>query len=177
MYFIAFGVLFTWYPWILGLTTIWGILTFDLLFLATFVVFVVVAFVIVRALEKRPNFGKAELDELRREDDILLQATAFSQAALWIYLNLLPNTEYITLFKWVIPSTAILFYSVRAYAKMKDNNKWRYGSMFILTLIIGISLYFVIRTSLQTQFTGFVRIDNVDVTFPLLGVNFSLILF
>ncbi len=36
------------------------------------------------------SFKKAEESELKLEDDILLQAIAFSQSALWIYLNVVP---------------------------------------------------------------------------------------
>ena len=74
--------------------------------------------------------------ELLREDDILLQATSFSQSALWIYLSLVPSSIFLDLMKWAVPSTAIAFYGVRAYAKLKESNVWRLRSVYLLTGII-----------------------------------------
>jgi hypothetical protein len=44
------------------------------------------------------------------------------------------------LLKWIIPLAAIICYGTRAYAKLKNNNKWRFYSILILSATIGVSL-------------------------------------
>jgi hypothetical protein len=89
---------------------------------------------------ERIETKKADERETKAEDDILLQATAFSQAALWIYLNLITSNWMVDIMKVLVPSLAILFYAFRGYAKLKDSNRWRYRSMFLLAAVVGISL-------------------------------------
>lgn len=62
-------------------------------------------------IAKRIRLRKATKEELRREDDFLLQATGFSQAGLFIYLNLVETNETITILKILIPFLATVFLS------------------------------------------------------------------
>lgn len=89
---------------------------------------------------RKRSFKKAEESEIKLEDDILLQATAFSQSALWIYINIAPANDFFSAMKWIVPSVAITFYAMRAYGKMKNSNFWRYRSVFALIITITSSI-------------------------------------
>ena len=112
---------------------------------------------------RRFSFQNADEAELKAEDDILLQATAFSQAVLWIYLGLMPPDFYVSVMKWFIPLAAIIFYSSRAYAKLKNSNFWRYYSMYALCVVAAFSLSLVIRVSIESPFENILLIDGVKV--------------
>ena len=91
---------------------------------------------------------KAHAEELRREDDVLLQATALSQSVFFVYLNLIPSSRFVEILKWTVPTVAISFYIIRAYAKIRDSGKHRYYSVLILVVImIEIVLYAIMQIS------------------------------
>ena len=79
---------------------------------------------------------KASTEELRREDDVLLQSTALSQSIFFIYLNLISSSRIIEILKWTVPIVTIFFYGMRAYSKVKDSAKYRYYSILVLVLIM-----------------------------------------
>ncbi len=98
-----------------------------------------------RKMRKRFSTNtKATTEELKREDDVLLQSTALSQSVFFIYLNLIPTSRLIDILKWTVPTVAILFYTIRAYAKVKDNARYRYYSVFVLVLILIETASFVL---------------------------------
>ena len=150
----------------LGFESPWSTFYFMLAFTLVFVVPMSVSAILLRFI-KRQQIKKAEEKELHREDDILLQATAFSQSALWIYLNLLPANLFVGVMKWIIPAIAITFYSMRAYAKLKESNKWRYRSIYALSYVVSASV-FVLVISLIGANWQLLMIENVSVTLPLL---------
>jgi len=153
VFFILFAILN-------GITTFNGILQVTAILLAVFVLEVVLVYVI----GNRFSFEKASERELRAEDDILLQATAFSQAALWIFLNLIPSDGITFFFKWLVPSVAILFYCLRAYGKLKDNNKYRYRSMLVFSFVIGFSIAVLTQVLIAPFWKGLLIIDGMDLT-------------
>jgi len=90
-----------------------------------------------RKMQKRFSTNtKATAEELKREDDVLLQSTALSQSVFFIYLNLIPTSRLIDVLKWTVPTVAILFYTIRAYAKVTDSAKYRYYSIIVLVMIL-----------------------------------------
>jgi hypothetical protein len=118
-------------------------------------------------LKKRFLFRQAEEEELKREDDILLQSTAFSQSILFIYLTLMEPTELILALKFFIPFFAFLFYTVRAYAKLKNSNQYRFLSMQVLGLVLGISIATLLlpfKASLNMVFQINGEISTIDFT-------------
>ena len=121
----------------------------------------------------RISFSQASNKELKIEDDIILQAIAFSQSALWIYLNILPATESINAMKGIVPTAAIVTYGIRAYAKLKNNNVWRYRSTYAVAVIVGISFYSFIWALLGPM-TGF-SIDGIDVTKTLISNQIAIV--
>jgi hypothetical protein len=153
-----------------GVNTINGVIlvigTLSLVFLGLVAVIYFIA--------NRISFKKASEKEIKAEDDILLQATAFSQAALWIYLNLIPENENIVFLKWFVPSVAILFYCLRAYGKLKDSNKHRIYSMAVFTLVVSFSIYTLVTVVLAPYWKGLFVIDGVDLTFELFANNIAM---
>lgn len=101
---------------------------------------------VLERIARRSHIKKAGKRELNREDDVLLQATGFSQSVLFIYLNLIPPSEIIDVFKFLIPFTAIIFYALRGYAKIKNSNKYRYYSIRVFVFIIANSLGAIVWT-------------------------------
>jgi len=94
---------------------------------------------VLRRIGKR--FGieiqKARDEELKREDDVLLQAVAFSQSVLFVYLSFFSDSDHLmNSLKIMIPTVAVIFYCIRAWAKIKDNSRWRYYSVYVLFLVI-----------------------------------------
>jgi hypothetical protein len=172
--FVVVLFLALWYSFSLGFDSLEARFYFILAYIAVFFVplFLVAT---IAMFVKRPPVKEAEDRELEKEDDILLQATAFSQSALWIYLNILPPNTYIDIMKWVVPSTAIIFYAVRAYAKMKASKIWRYRSIFALTFVVSASLFSLFMTVVETNFKNLIIIDGKGVTTTLLIPLFALV--
>lgn len=85
-------------------------------------------------------FQKADGTELEREDDFLLQTVGFSQSVLFIYLNLVQSNEIVDGLKCLVPIVASVFFFLRGYAKIKDNSRFRYHSIWVLVVVICLTL-------------------------------------
>lgn len=101
-------------------------------------------YAITAGIAKRFNerTHRASSEELRREDDVLLQAVAFSQSVFFIFLNLIPESDINLAFKVLVPIVAILFYALRAWGKIKNSAKYRYWSVWALFSIVITTLVF-----------------------------------
>jgi hypothetical protein len=75
--------------------------------------------------------------------------------------------------KWLVPPLAVMTYSMRAYGKLKNNNLWRYRSIYATMFVIVITISVFIGSLIGT-ITGFV-IDGVDVTKSLMSNPVSLL--
>jgi hypothetical protein len=128
------------FAWLSGVSTLNGITQAISIVAPSILAFALVAAWLIEA----NGFSKAEEKELKAEDDILLQGTAFSQAALWIYLNIVPDSAVTAAMKVLVPSGALLFYSMRAYAKLKDSSLWRYRSLYVLSFVVVLSIVAVV---------------------------------
>lgn len=159
---------------LMGIKTILGIFQFCVLFFLILSISIIVIDCILKWCERHISIKKADEDELEREDDILLQATGFSQSILFIYLTLLPRNEIIEFLKVLVASTAFVFYIIRASAKLKKNNTLRYYSLYSLVLIISISFTSLIMTIIEYDMPNIISIDNISVTRPILGPFFML---
>lgn len=98
---------------------------------------------------------KADSKEISREDDVLLEAVAFSQSVLFVLLSLMQSEDRIRealLYGTVL--TTLAFYTLRAWAKIKDSPKYRYYSMIAFAFLSGnmvtsvLKLYFNIPDEL-----------------------------
>jgi hypothetical protein len=118
-----------------------------LLYAGVFGLITLILFFLETSISKRgKKVVQALSDELNKEDDVLLQATAFSQSLLLFLVNLtLTNVnEKLFLSVWIGLSLAS-FYITRAYAKIKGSPKYRYYSAYLLGLImtntVGVALF------------------------------------
>lgn len=103
---------------------------------------------------------KASSKEVQREDDVLLECMGFLQAAIFVYLSLYPrNSLFVNTLKWSTPLFAVVFYIIRAYAKINDSNKHRYYSIYILCLLVLFDLM-----SFANQYSALFYIFGRDVT-------------
>lgn len=100
---------------------------------------------------------EAKPEELQREDDVLLQAVAFSQSLLFVLLSL-TSSEQRQLLIYAIAIVTITFYTLRAWAKIKDSSKYRYYSMIAFafvssnTVISILDFYFnILRESILSS--------------------------
>jgi len=92
---------------------------------------------LLRRFHFKPS-GPASDDELLREDEVLMEATAFLQGIIFIYLNLVPGVTnyFVTTLKWSVPTFGVLFYICRAYARIKQSGRFRYYSIWIFLYMI-----------------------------------------
>jgi len=73
-------------------------------------------------------------------------------------------------FKVLVPSAAILFYGIRAYGKLKDNNKYRHRSIFILSFVISCSVLVLMMTILLPLWKDVLLIDGKDILLELVSI-------
>ncbi|MBN1357566.1 hypothetical protein JW988_02245 [Candidatus Bathyarchaeota archaeon] len=96
---------------------------------------------------------KAKADELRREDDVLLQSVTFSAAIVFFYVNFLVEdylpklalSIFIVLF-------ASVFYALRAWGKIKESPKYRHLSILFLAALLGAYFASFVMTAMQFSF-------------------------
>jgi hypothetical protein len=164
--FILLVVVFIYSAMSRGITTLNGLLQNLLILFAAVGISIFVTLMVF----KRFSFKKASERELKAEDDILLQATAFSQATILIILNLIPSNDNTNLFKWLVPVAAITFYGLRAWAKLKNSNKYRYRSMLVFAVVVSFSISVIFLVFLAPFWSGLLVIDGVDNSLELVRI-------
>ena len=111
---------------------------FNWFFAASLIFLEAVSFpILLLRKDKRHPFSTASDDEIRREDDVLLQGAAFSSAILFFYVNTLPE-EFKALkvpFSLLIVFSIVPFYCFRAYAKIKGSPEYRILSSFVFVYL------------------------------------------
>jgi hypothetical protein len=91
-------------------------------------------------IAKRYNITikKAGKQELRREDDILLQSVPFLSAIVFFYVNfLIEDLRFKTVLSLFIVVSAICFYLLRVWGKLKESPRHRFFSMILLAILLG----------------------------------------
>jgi len=84
-------------------------------------------------MERRYPIAEADAEEIKREDDVLLQGTPFVSAILLFYLNIMvADTNSKIILANAIVFLTVSFYAVRAYAKIKSSPIYRLISAFLL---------------------------------------------
>jgi len=101
----------------------------------------------------RLRVTKADDAEIKREDDVLLQAVGFSQSVLLIMVNFF-LVEQSVLFSILIITSSVGFYSLRAWAKIKNSQVFRYFSMFFLAMATSNTLIFPFLSSFMSLDLG-----------------------
>jgi hypothetical protein len=95
------------------------------------------------------KIAKATQEELNREDDILLQATAFSHAVLVILLSQLSSERLKGAILYLVVVVGVTFYALRAWAKIKNSQKYRYYSMIIFAFLTANAVLSLLKLSLN----------------------------
>jgi len=100
-------------------------------------------------MELGDRIKKADADEIKREDDVLLEAVAFSQSVLFVLLSVMQSEDKLReALLYGTVTTTLAFYTLRAWAKIKDSPKYRYYSMIAFSFLSGntitsaLKLYF-----------------------------------
>jgi len=126
---------------------------------------------LLRRLHFEPS-GPASDDELLREDEVLMEATAFLQGIIFIYLNLVPSAtgSFVTSLKWSVPTFGVLFYICRAYARIKQSGRFRYYSIWIFLYMIFFDI-----SAFTYSYSPHFYIAGVDIMYTLLSATAVLI--
>jgi hypothetical protein len=108
--------------------------------------------------------AKAGTEEIKREDDVLLQGTPFISAILLFYLNtLVSDTNNKIILANAIVYLTLIFFVLRGFAKIKSNPTSRFFSALFLVWL-GSSFGFVFLVSY------FPSIFPYILELPLLGI-------
>jgi len=161
LYLVLIGVV------VFCLVGFWLVVFQYLLEMAFIVLMIIFGSIIGRKLSGK--FIKATPDELQREDDVLLQATAFSQSVLVILLSQLSDEKLRGHVLYFIVLVAITFYGLRAWAKIKDSQKYRYYSMIMFAFVTVNSVLSLLKLSLNLP-----DVYIIDSSYVYLGIAISL---
>lgn len=124
---------------------------------------------VAKKLKMHEKFANVTIDELRREDEILLQGTGILQALILFYVNLVQKIAESYILNALIIFSGIIFYVIRAHAKLKDSNKSRYNSILVLFVLAYIDLIIIMLIlNIDTQITYLV--DTIGIFIASLGI-------
>jgi len=105
----------------------------------------ILCLLLIPKIENKFHFVKALPEEIKREDDVLLQGIPFISAILFFYLNILFSNSGI---KLILGLTIVLatgtFYVSRALAKIKCNAQYRFESIYFLIFLVTGVIYEII---------------------------------
>lgn len=137
-------------------------ITFQILqFFLTFIVSISIMIVgLIIATRLSAKVTKATLEELQREDDVLLQAVGFSQSVLFIVLSLMPSEDKLQ-WSFLIAIVTITFYALRAWAKIKNSPKYRYYSMIAFAFVSSNSVTSVLKLSFDIPNESIVSMSTI----------------
>ncbi len=95
-------------------------------------------------IQKYHPFVRASDEEIKREDDVLLQGATFSSAILFFYVNILFPVSVKLAFSLIIVFLTGSFYCFRAYAKIKDSPEYRVISSAIFLYLAGTYVFMLL---------------------------------
>jgi hypothetical protein len=130
--FLIFSVL-----WFLAINGMWHQIFGGVIWIGVIFGVGVIAIIVRVRLDERfvEKIRKLDADEQKREDEVLLQAVAFSQSVSFFMTTLLLDGSPRLIIGAMTASFAVVFYIVRAWAKVKDSPLHRYISMLILSFV------------------------------------------
>lgn len=134
------------------------------------------AMLIARIIMSRMSpWNKADLDELKREDSVLIGGVGFIQATIIIFLSEMFKSLVVSLIiKGNIVLFTVLFYIFRAYGHIKDNSRWRWRSIQVLMIAICFEIPLIIWVFLygymDIQIQGIEVAQYVGLSIFLFGV-------
>lgn len=148
------------------------------LFITGFIVTIFLGYLVsVTSIRTAKSLGErtkqASPEELKREDDVLLQAVALSQSVFFIYLNLIESSIFVIAFKIIVPIFAVFFYILRGWAKIRNSSRHRYWSIWAL-IFIALNTVLWSMFALITLIMGF---ENMEIWRYLIPSLYSSIVF
>jgi len=110
------------------------LIVFGLILLSPILLTSVITSLIFKWSKYKAKLKKADEEELKREDDVLLFGIGFLQSTYFLILTrfLQSDPEYLRQISFSIFLTTVTFYLLRGKAKISNDSKWRYRSMFIV---------------------------------------------
>jgi hypothetical protein len=142
--------------------------------------------IIVFEIAKKFQFSKASSQEIKREDDVLLQGAPFISAILFFYLNVLFSVTALKIaLGLAIVSCTSIFYVARAIAKIKCNKKFRFYSMYSLIFLSTSFIYEIVLIAFPFLFPSFLTMSVlIDISvilvlaiFPIFSIVFATVYF
>jgi len=119
---------------------------------------------------------KADEEEVKREDDVLLEAVGFSQSVLLVLVNIFLGHQSLILSILIVIS-GVGFYSLRGCAKIKNSQILRYVSMYFLALAISnsliIPLFFTFPSNTSQIFITFIYLGTASAFTSFVGFVFT----
>lgn len=132
---------------------------------------------VAKHLRMEERFRTVTLEELRREDDVLLAGIGPFQATLLFIVNLFRDIKGIQIINALVILSVVVFYLIRASAKLKDNNRLRFSSIVILGTLAVIDLVIIMQVfSFDFQilyFSSIALIFLVSLIFASLKSRYS----
>lgn len=104
----------------------------------------VFGYLLLKLSRQMERIKPPDSNELQREDDVFLQGIAFSQATLFVLLNLVPVPLILEMIRLVIPISASIFFTLRAYAKIKENGIYRFVSTILAIAILFLNVFILV---------------------------------
>ena len=132
---------------------------------------------LVIKLSKKLKTIQAPPDEIRREDDVLLQGTPFISAILFFYLTTLTSDIWakVTLGLSIVLFTGT-FYVLRAIAKIKSLPKYRFASMFFLVYLGMCVIYEIVVLLFPAFFPSFLTLPPIIQVSTIAGLGITVFL-
>lgn len=134
-------------------------------------------FLAVIKLSNRFKIIKAPPDEIRREDDVLLQGTPFLSAILFFYLTTITSDIKA---KVILGLSIVLFtgtfYVLRAVAKIKSLPKYRFVSMFFLVYLGTSAIFEIFVTVFPLVFPSFLTLPSSIQVLTIAGSGVTVFL-
>lgn len=108
-----------------------------------------------KSLHMEEKFRNVTIEELRREDDISLASISVLQTALFVIINFIHEIINIEIVNALVILSGLVFFLVRAIAKLRDSNKLRFVSiitLFTLGFVDLIIVMWILRFDFQIYY-------------------------
>lgn len=156
---------------LLGFT---GTYFLDFLIISLMILEMVGCLFVTLKIARRYPIAEADAEEIKREDDVLLQGTPFVSAILLFYLNIIvSDTNSKIILADAIVFLTVSFYVVRAYAKIKSSPIHRLFSAVLLVWLAGSFVFLFLVAFFPYIFPTILTLP--PLVFVLFGIGLAII--
>jgi len=154
-----------------------GVYFYVILILSSIILWTEVCPFLARRIESRFHFTKADDEEIRKEDDVLLQGATFISAILFFYVNTLLSDRYSKIILGLAFSLLTgSFYIFRAYAKIKSRADYRFFSAFLFAAGATSYAFEIALLLFPTFFPTILALPAIFLSSLIMGLAFILYL-